>query len=192
VTIDVDEDRLDDVGKLDQLDPQHMLRAAATGAAQVRMSQTASREAGFDRLTDLGRPRAIVIAGMGGSGIAGDVVAAVAGPACPAPIVVHRGYGLPGWVGAADLVIAVSCSGTTQETLSATEEAARRGARLVGVGRADSSLARRCEQARAPYVPVVTQLSPRSTLGRTTARLRMLRCGSSRSPRHVIRIATRW
>jgi glucose/mannose-6-phosphate isomerase len=51
---------------------------------------------------------------MGGSGIAGDVLAAVAGPTCPVPVVTHRGYGLPGWVGPVDLVVAVSCSGSTR------------------------------------------------------------------------------
>ena len=101
---------------------------------------------------------------MGGSGISGDVLAAVAGPASPVPIFVHRGYGLPAWVGAADLVVAVSCSGGTEETLSATDEAIRRGVPLVGVGRADSPLGRRCELARAPMVPVAMQVGPRATL----------------------------
>jgi glucose/mannose-6-phosphate isomerase len=128
------------------------------------MAATASAEAGLGAVRDLGRPRALVVAGMGGSGISGDVLTAVAGPSTPIPIVVHRGYGLPGWVGAADLVVAVSCSGSTEETLSATDEAIRRGAPLVGVGRADSPLARRCESARAPVVPVTMHVGPRATL----------------------------
>lgn len=164
MTVDLDESRLDDPQAIDAGDPRQMLRAVASSAAQIRMSLTAARESGVDALADAGRPRAIVVTGMGGSGIAGDVVAAVAGIASPAPIVVHRGYGLPGWVGAADLVVAVSCSGQTQETLSAFDEAARRGAQLMGVGSADSSLARRCEQARATFVAVIPQLSPRSSL----------------------------
>ncbi len=100
---------------------------------------------------------------MGGSGIAGDVVAALAAPTSPAPVVVHRGPGLPGWVGAADLVIAVSCSGRTAETLSATDEAIRRGARLIGVCADESPLAKRCVQARALHVDVVPELTPRSS-----------------------------
>jgi glucose/mannose-6-phosphate isomerase len=164
VTLDVDDARLDDSAVVAATDPQNMLRAVATAGAQIRMSVTAAREAGLERVTDGGRPRAIVVAGMGGSGIAGDVLAAVAGAACPVPIVVHRGYSLPGWVGAADLVISVSCSGGTQETLSAFDEAARRGASLVGIGAPDSPLSARCEQARAPHVPVTLQLAPRATL----------------------------
>src|SRR4051812_46126299 len=111
-----------------------MLRAVATSAAQIRSAVTSCREAGLDRLDELGRPRAVVVAGMGGSGIAGDVLAAMATPTAQVPVVVHREPGLPGWVGAADVVIAVSCSGGTQETLAATDEAIRRGATLVGIG----------------------------------------------------------
>jgi glucose/mannose-6-phosphate isomerase len=157
-------DRLDDLAELVSADGSDMLRAVATSAAQVRASLTAVRETDLDRLTPDDRPRALVVTGMGGSGISGDVLAAVTGLSCPIPVAVHRGYGLPGWVGAADLVIAVSCSGTTQETLSASAEAARRGARLVGVGTADTPLERICQQARGDFVPIVRELSPRSSL----------------------------
>lgn len=164
MTVEVDEARLDDVAALEAADPQHMLRAVASSAAQVRRSLTAARESGLEQIAQTGRPRAVIVTGMGGSGIAGEVLAAVSGPTSPVPVVVHRGYGLPPWVGAADLVIAVSCSGTTQETLSAFDEAARRGAVLAAVGAAGSPLARRCEQARAAFVAVEPVLSPRSSL----------------------------
>ncbi|MDQ1683849.1 MAG: glucose/mannose-6-phosphate isomerase [Frankiaceae bacterium] len=164
MTVDVDEARLDDAAAIAATDPQGMLRAVATSAAQVRMGLTAAYDAGFADVAAQGRPRAIVVAGMGGSGIAGDVFASVAGLTCPVPIVVHRGPGLPGWAGAADLVVAVSCSGTTDETLSAADEAVRRGATLLGIAAAGSPLARRCEQARGAFAPVVTQVGPRATL----------------------------
>jgi glucose/mannose-6-phosphate isomerase len=147
-----------------QVDPQDMLRAVATSAAQVRASLTAAREASLAPLAFDERPRAIVVAGMGGSGISGDVLAAVAGIRCPIPILVHRGYGLPGWVGAADVVIAVSCSGSTAETLSSATEAARRGARLLGVGSADSPLEALCLTGGGSFVAITKELSPRSSM----------------------------
>jgi len=164
VTLDLDEGRLDDATALAELDPEQMLRATATAAAQIRAARTACRDAGLEGLRDEGRPRAVVVAGMGGSGIAGDVLAALASSSSPVPVVVHRGPGLPGWVGAADLVLAVSCSGATEETLAATDEAVRRGVRLVGVGGDGSPLADRCRNARAPFVSVVKQLAPRATM----------------------------
>jgi glucose/mannose-6-phosphate isomerase len=159
-----DLDRLDATGGLGGADPQEMLRAVATSAAQVRAALTATREARLDALTFDSRPRAVVVAGMGGSGISGDVLAAVAGMRCPVPVLVHRGYGLPGWVGAADVVCAVSCSGTTAETLSAAAEASRRGARLLGVGAADSALEAQCLTGSGAYVAVTKELSPRSSM----------------------------
>jgi glucose/mannose-6-phosphate isomerase len=157
-----DLDRLDDTAGLAAADPQDMLRAVATSAAQVRASRTAAREAPLGSLEFDSRPRAIVVAGMGGSGISGDVLAAVAGMRCPIPITVYRGYGLPGWVGAADVVIAVSCSGATAETLTGAVEATRRGARLVGVGAAGSPLEAHC--GSQSFVAVSKELSPRSSM----------------------------
>ena len=162
--LDLDLDRLDDVAAMAACDPHDMLRAVATSAAQARASLTASREASLRAIAVETRPRAVVVAGMGGSGISGDVLASVAGMRCPVPILVHRGYGLPGWVGAADLVIAVSCSGSTAETMSAASEAARRGARLLGVGATDSPLEVQCLTAHGSFVPVEMELSPRSSL----------------------------
>src|SRR5437764_1175781 len=141
-----------------------MLRDVATSGAQVRQAVAAAAEAGVGALAEAGRPRAVVVTGMGGSGIAGDVLAVVAGLTCSVPITVHRGYGLPGWVGAADLVAAVSCSGTTEETLSAAGEAARRGCRLLGVGAKDSPLAGLTRQASAPFIAIEPAGMPRSTL----------------------------
>jgi len=160
----VDSGRLDDPQALAAADPGDMLRQVASSAAQVRQARYLAGEAGLERLAEDGRPRAVVVAGMGGSGISGDVLAAVCGVGCPVPIVTVRGYRLPGWVGAADLVIAVSCSGTTEETLLVAAEAMRRGCRMLMVGGEDSPLAELAARARAPFVPVRSAGQPRSTL----------------------------
>lgn len=162
---------LDDVAALTAADPGEMLRQVASGAAQVREAQLRAAEAGVDALAGEGRPRAVVVAGMGGSGISGDVLSAVCGPTCRVPIVTVRGYQLPGYVGAADLVMAVSCSGTTEETIALATEAARRGCRLVCVGSAESPLAEIAAQARAIFVPVRSVGQPRSTLWALTVPL---------------------
>ncbi|MGE5763285.1 MAG: SIS domain-containing protein, partial [Mycobacterium leprae] len=164
MTVEVDEARLDDPAALRAADPGGMLRAVASSGAQVREAVTLAAEAGLERLAAEGRPRAFVVAGMGGSAIAGDVLAAVAGTGCPVPVLVHRGYGLPGWVGPADLVAGVSCSGGTEETLSALDEAQRRGCRLLAVGAAGSPLEQRAERARAPFVPAPLGRQPRASV----------------------------
>jgi glucose/mannose-6-phosphate isomerase len=168
----LDEQLLDDSARLVEADPGGMLPQVASSARQVRESAARAVEAGVASLAAAGRPRAVVVLGMGGSGIAGDILAAVAGPACPIPVIGHKGYGLPGWVGVADLVIAVSCSGTTEETLSGFEEAARRGCALMAVGSPDSPLAYLAEAGRAPFVGVPTEgRSPRSSMWALTVPL---------------------
>ena len=123
------QERLDDLGLLEAADPGGVLRQAASAAAQVRTSARVTAETDLGPVISGGRPRSIVVTGMGGSGVAGEVLAAVCGPGSASPVLAQHDYRLPGWVGAADLVIAVSCSGRTEETLSAAEEAIRRGCR---------------------------------------------------------------
>jgi glucose/mannose-6-phosphate isomerase len=105
-----------------------------------------------------------VVAGVGTAARAGDVLATVAGPRCPVPVVGHRSAGVPGWVGAADAVIAVSASGRSPEALAAADAAARRGARLVAIGPPDSELQAMAERARAPFVPVPRRAPARASL----------------------------
>jgi glucose/mannose-6-phosphate isomerase len=164
---------LDDAASIAEGDPGEMLRQVASSAAQIRQAQLLAAEAGIGGLAADGRPRAVVVAGMGGSAISGDVLVAVCGLSSPVPVVTVRGYQLPGWVGAADLVFAVSCSGRTEETLAVAAEAVRRGCRLVCVGAADSPLQQIAVQGRAPYVPVQSAGQPRATLWGLTVPLLM-------------------
>jgi glucose/mannose-6-phosphate isomerase len=159
-------DRLDTPDVIEAADPGDMLRQVASAAAQVRTALRSCAETDLSAFGPDARPRAIVVAGMGGSGVAGEMLNAITGFSSPVQVVVTQAERLPGWVGAADAVIAVSCSGTTHQTLAIAAEAARRGCRLAGVGAEGSPLHRIAEQARAPFVPVVPQerALPRSML----------------------------
>ena len=150
----IDEALLDDPTRLSAGDPGGMLLASATAGAQVREAILRTGEADLGPVVADGRPRSMLVAGMGGSGITGDVLVAVGGVACPVPLTAHRGYRLPGWVGPMDLVVAVSCSGRTEETLAVTDEALRRGCRVVTVGQVGSPLAERADGRRAIHLPV--------------------------------------
>lgn len=158
-------DRLDTPDVIEASDPGDVLRQVASAAAQVRTALRSCAETGLAAFTPADRPRAIVVAGAGASGLAGEMLQAMAGLSSPVQVVVTRAGRLPGWVGAADAVLAVSCSGSTPETLAVAAEAARRGCRLAGVGAAGSQLHRITEQSRAPFIPVAPAgLLPRSML----------------------------
>ena len=157
-------DRLDTPDVVEAADPGDMLRQVASAAAQVRTAVRSCAETDLSAFAADGRPRAIVVAGMGGSAVAGEMLNAMAGLSSPVQVLVSQSERLPGWVGAADAVVAVSCSGSTPETLAIATEAARRGCRLAGIGAEGSPLHRIAEQARAPFVPVAPAGLARSML----------------------------
>jgi glucose/mannose-6-phosphate isomerase len=147
-------DRLDTPDVIAAADPGDMLRQVASGAAQVRTALRSCDETDLSAFTSDERPRAIVVAGMGGSGIAGGILGAICGPGSPVQVTTVGSARIPGWSGAADLVIAVSASGTTPETLAIATEAARRGCSLLAVGAIGSPLHRIAEQARGTFIGV--------------------------------------
>lgn len=106
----------------------------------------------------------VVVAGMGGSGICGDVVRALAEDRLDVPVTVHKGYGLPRFVGPRTLVVAISYSGATEETRAALDEAANRRAQRFVVT-SGAKLAGRCAALRTPHVVVPGGLAPRHALG---------------------------
>jgi glucose/mannose-6-phosphate isomerase len=147
-------DRLDTPDVVAAADPGDMLRQVASAAAQVRTALRSCAETDLSAFTPDTRPRAILVAGMGGSGTAGDILSAICGTGSPVLLETVRTARLPGWVGGADLVIAVSCSGTSAETLAVATEAARRGCRLVAIATEGSPLHRIAEQGRGTFIPV--------------------------------------
>jgi glucose/mannose-6-phosphate isomerase len=85
----------------------------------------------------------IVIMGMGGSGIAGDVFATALNDELPVPCLVLKQYRVPAFVGPRTLAFAVSYSGDTEETVSMATAAAKCGARLVCISAGCTCRARR-------------------------------------------------
>lgn len=73
----------------------------------------------------------IIVSGLGGSAIAGDMAAAVRAKDLPVPMLMSRDYSLPAYVTDRSLVICASYSGITEETLSSYADARRRGASIV-------------------------------------------------------------
>src|SRR5438552_3418819 len=75
----------------------------------------------------------IFVVGMGGSAIGGDVFAAWLADRAKIPIQVVRDYRLPAYARPEDLLVAVSYSGNTEETLAATAQEIKLGCRVVAI-----------------------------------------------------------
>src|SRR3989442_5016263 len=106
----------------------------------------------------------IFIVGMGGSAIGGDVFAAWLADRAKIPIQVVRDYRLPAYARPEDLLVAVSYSGNTEETLAATAQGIKLGCRVVVVtsGGTLRDLARGSDMR---VLPVPTGLPPRGAFG---------------------------
>ena len=106
----------------------------------------------------------VFLVGMGGSGIAGEVFAAWVAARSRIPIQTIHDYRLPSHAKPGDLVIVVSYSGETEETLAAAAEAIKLGCRLVAVT-SGGSLARLAADAHLPLIEVPGGLPPRYAFG---------------------------
>jgi glucose/mannose-6-phosphate isomerase len=108
--------------------------------------------------------RNMLICGMGGSAIGGDILRVFAASKSRIPILVNRDYGLPAWVGPDTLLVVMSYSGGTEESLSAYDEAGARGAARVIVT-SGGELLERAERDNVPAAIVPGGLAPRCALG---------------------------
>jgi len=106
----------------------------------------------------------IIYCGMGGSGCAGDILQDLSYTRTNIPpFYVVKGYHLPSYADKSTLVLAVSYSGQTEETLSTLKEALDRRCPIVGFS-SGGELARICAEKGIPHVKLGAALTPRSAL----------------------------
>ncbi len=144
------------------IDTDGMFELAAGFPEQVEQSYKAALSVpGLPQREEVSN---VVVIGMGGSGIAGDVLQAVASPLSPVPVTVVKHYECPHSVDESSLVFAVSGSGNTEETIEAATDAALAGARVVVVT-GGGELGRLAEAWQAPVVGVPDVAWPRAAFG---------------------------
>jgi glucose/mannose-6-phosphate isomerase len=153
---------LDDFQSFENLDTLNMLSFIEALPDQLQRAW----ELGVSLpLPEWDRPEQILIAGMGGSAIGADLVSAYVASFCPAPVTVHRDYGLPAWAkGPQTLVVASSHSGNTEETLSSFSAAVEAGCRVLTI----TTGGLLAELSKANNIPVWTfehKGQPRSAVG---------------------------
>lgn len=106
----------------------------------------------------------VVVTGLGGSAIGGDLLRVWAAGRLAVPVVVNRDYRLPAFVGQDSLVFCVSYSGNTEETLSAYAGAREKGARVV-VLTSGGRLRETAAESGVPFITVPGGISPRCATG---------------------------
>jgi glucose/mannose-6-phosphate isomerase len=152
-----------DLAHLRSIDRQEMLRAILGLPEQVDDAKRIALGVSFASLSER-RFSSLVVTGMGGSAIGGDLLRAGYEAELSLPVSVVRDYHLPGYVDRHALVFVASNSGNTEETLACYTDARRRGATIA----AFTTGGRLKEMAQADGVPLVVfpgGLQPRAALG---------------------------
>lgn len=154
---------LDDLTNHKRLDRSGMLPAIDAFPDQLRQAPTLAEQVDWLSYKPT-TPAGVCVCGMGGSAIGGDLVRSYWESESPVPMVVIRSDRLPEYINRFWMVIASSYSGGTQETLSAVEDARRRGSNILALtsGGRLSELARTCGW---PSITVPDGLMPRAALG---------------------------
>ncbi len=117
----------------------------------------------FDLPPDYTSVDKVVILGMGGSAIGGDLVSSLVATETKIPIMTCRGYQLPGFVDDRTLLIASSYSGNTEETLSAFEQAIKTGAKKLAIT-TGGKLSTMAERRNIPVFSFDYKAQPRAAL----------------------------
>ncbi len=148
---------LDNLDEIKKLDRSNVLGSVQALANQVEDAWDQVQK--IDVKIDAGRVRNIVCSGMGGSALGPDVIKRALKAELPVPIEVVNDYTLPGYVNENSLVILSSYSGSTEETLAASEEAKKRGAQILGIT-TGGALLDFLKKEGASYYQIVAQYNP--------------------------------
>lgn len=153
---------LDDLAYFSKVDIQHMHDQINSLPDQLEKAWSLGSSQSLPNWQGI---RQVVIAGMGGSAIGGDLLSAYVEPFCKVPVIVHRDYGLPAWGrGPETLVIASSHSGNTEETLSSFKEAQANNCRILAIS-TGGKLAEAARNAGTPLWVFEHHGQPRAAVG---------------------------
>lgn len=141
-----------------------MADAIAAMSAHITDAVRLTREALKDaKLPEKNHIQNIVVAGLGGSAIGGDLVRSYLLPKLTIPLIINRTYSLPALVGAGTLVIASSYSGDTEETLAMYDDARARGAEIVCISTGGALMQRAIENGNV-FIKLPAGFQPRAAL----------------------------
>jgi glucose/mannose-6-phosphate isomerase len=149
-----------DAASIEAIDSEGMLGDVLAQPLQLGDALWRAESAGI-RSRDLAG--GLVICGMGGSAIGGDLAKAALGDRATRSITVVRGYAIEAWTPPETLVLCASYSGETEETLACFEAAGAAGARRV-VLTTGGTLARLAREEDVPVIGVPSGMQPRAAV----------------------------
>jgi len=150
---------LDDLDEIKRIDKNDMLSFCINAPKHYEKALQITRMIS----TNYQRPRAIIVAGMGGSAIGGELLKDWARNEIIVPIEVNRKYSLPSYVNEKTLVFIVSYSGETEETLSVFLHALKKHCMIFCIS-SGGSIIKFSEKLCVPYLRIPSGIPPRAAL----------------------------
>ncbi len=151
---------LDDIKKIRTIDKSNMLAVISSLPSQIERTKTLVEGLEVPKL----KPSSIVISGMGGSSIGGELMRDWLSDKIQIPMIANRTSGLPRFAGRDTLSILVSYSGNTNETLGCAQHSIRRGCHIVGIT-SGGKLEKLCRTKDCPCILLPPGLPPRGAIG---------------------------
>jgi glucose/mannose-6-phosphate isomerase len=154
---------LDRLKLIEEIDKDDMLRLLVGFSSQSQEAIDIGRKAALPHLN----PRMIeniIISGMGGSAIGGDLLRCSLIEKIKIPIFVNRNYTIPGFISEKSLVFICSYSGNTEETLSAFSRAKEKNATIIALS-SNGKLEEIAKSEKFTFIKIPGGLPPRCALG---------------------------
>jgi glucose/mannose-6-phosphate isomerase len=150
---------LDDAKKIEAVDKSRMMSFCVTMAKHYKEAYDLTKKIQLN----YPKPEKIIVAGMGGSAIGGDLLKDWTRTKIKIPIEVNRDYQLPAYADKNTLVIITSYSGDTEESLGAFLDAKKRNCMIYAVS-SGGALIEYAEKLKVPFLRVPSGMPPRTAL----------------------------
>ncbi len=151
---------LDDLEKISDIDRSNMLDTLNQFPDQIKEAIEIAKTAKMDHFIKIDD---VLITGMGGSGISGDIVTRLFRDKIDIPIVVNKEYDLPKWARKDTLAIFFSYSGNTEETLSAFKIASQKKCKIVSIS-SGGKLQELSEKRGVAHIKIPSGFQPRAAV----------------------------
>jgi glucose/mannose-6-phosphate isomerase len=135
-----------------------MLDICAQFPNQIRDSMSISE---IPEISHIMKIDNVIISGMGGSGVSGDIIASLFWDKLDVPIMVNREYSIPKWANKDTLAIFISYSGETEETIKLFKHATQKKCKIIGIS-SGGKLQELCASRAIPHIHIPAGIPPRA------------------------------
>ena len=149
---------LDDLEIISKIDKSGMVDTLAKFPEQIKETMDIMNST---ELNSYFKVNNIIVSGMGGSAISGDIIQSLFRNRLDIPIFVNRAYNLPKWANKNTLVISQSYSGNTEETLSTFKHANQKKCKIIGIS-SGGKLQEYCEKRDISHIRIPPGFAPRA------------------------------